>query len=58
MTITYVSEEEFDATVQRMEARAKAVKAAKRLVAKAENGNLASKIAAHRILAAARSMEV
>lgn len=58
MTITFVSQEEFDATVKRMEDRAKAVKAAERIVAKSKNKTLEAKIAAKRILAAAKRMEV
>jgi len=53
MSVTYVSQEEFDATVAAMDAKRTAVAKAKRDLAKART--LADKIAAKRALAAARA---
>ena len=56
MTVKFVDPAEFDATVKRLEERCKAVRVAKRQLAKARS--LKEKIEAHRALTAARAKEV
>ena len=56
MTVKFVDQAEFDATVKRLEERREAVRAAKRQKAKARS--LKEKIEAHRALTAARAREV